>query len=122
MPNSRLRPRTTERGVTWPLLTSASSVENFIPGAAGLRACKTYHGPMRAFVACRVAAVSSIVQREHGSFEPLFCVPQNGQTCLPASVSRTNPVEGTGAIGAPASGDLLGVWLPRFCDGAPVAG
>ena len=80
-------PRTTERGVTWPLFTSQSSVAYFMPGALGLRFCKTYHGPMRALVAWRVAGVSSIVQRGHGSLLADFCWPQNGQTILPTSDS-----------------------------------
>src|SRR3954466_674047 len=71
----------TERGVTNPFRTSDCSVAKFIPGAAGLRVCNTYHGPMRCFVACRVAGVSSSVQRGHGLPRSALIEPQNGQTC-----------------------------------------
>jgi hypothetical protein len=58
----------------------ASSTSNFIPGAAGLRDCMTYHGPMRPRVTRRVCGVFIIVHLPHGSIAESFNVPQNGQT------------------------------------------
>jgi hypothetical protein len=49
-----------------------------------LRVCKTYHGPIRTFVADRVLGVSSSVHRGHGRPGLLLIDPQNGQTRNPA--------------------------------------
>src|SRR5881275_1962106 len=103
MPNSRLNPftcaakrqswcvvgpRTMDRGFTRPLRMKPMSVSQVIPGAAGLRVCSTYHGPMRVLVAFRVAAEFSIVQRGQVPCSLSFTEPQNGQTYFPRSDSR----------------------------------
>ncbi len=89
---------------------------------------------MRALVFCRVAAVSSMVQRGQGAevlplelladpASPLalglaeigFCEPQKGQTCFPASPSRTALAAARSSeTGTLASGDA--------CCGEPYAG
>jgi hypothetical protein len=45
-----------------------------------LRDCMTYHGPIRARVACRVSALLSILQRGQGPSFFSEIAPQNGQT------------------------------------------
>src|SRR5690606_8023457 len=77
------------RGVICPFFTSDSRTEYFIPGAAGFRDCRTYHGPRRALVAWRVRGVFSIVQRAQAPSAPWLSVPQNGQTTLPRSCCWT---------------------------------
>src|ERR1700683_2750433 len=69
-----------ECGLTRPLCTKVSSVSYFIPGAAGLRFCRTYHGPMRALVALRPAGLFSIVHCGQFPSATSFTKPQYGQT------------------------------------------
>ncbi|CAA9378030.1 MAG: hypothetical protein AVDCRST_MAG64-423 [uncultured Phycisphaerae bacterium] len=116
-PNSRLRPftwaakrhswwvvgpRTTDRARTRPLRTNVSSVSKRIPGAAGFRACRTYHGPMRALVALRASGVLSIAQRGHGAGDRSPTAPQNGHTCLPSRPRNTSCCERAASAGVPA--------------------
>src|SRR4051812_23782517 len=65
-----------------------TSVSHVMPGAAGLRVCRTYQGPMRVLVAFRVAEEFSIVQRGQVPCSLSFTEPQNGQTYFPRSDSR----------------------------------
>jgi hypothetical protein len=85
-------PRTIESRVTCCRFTNASNVSKRIPGAHGLRTCRTYHGPTRALVALRVLGLSESVQRGHGVDGSKLSVisrvsPQNGQTCPSALMS-----------------------------------
>src|SRR5262245_51345313 len=73
-----------------------------MPGAQGLRTCRTYHGPTRALVALRVLGLSERVQRGHGVDGSKCSVisrvsPQKGQTC-PSALSAGR-IEGPLAVG-----------------------
>lgn len=88
----------TERAATCPRLIKASNVLNFIPGAEGFRDCITYHGPIRARVACRVSGVFSMVQRLQGASGLSVMVPQNGQTCFAAIPRFARTAGGSGGV------------------------
>src|SRR5688572_13680780 len=86
-----------------------------MPGAHGLRICRTCHGPMRALVALRVVGVSASVQRGQGAVASKSSVisrvrPQNGQTCPSVSASNCDADDGGAADdGEPcaAAADML---------------